>query len=117
MTMQRLCALDELTPGLGREFTLESDEGAAEAFVLRQGDGVVAYLNRCPHIGVGLNWKPGHYLDPKGQVIECAMHGAQFRIEDGACLRGMCHGEGLEPVAVELRGVEVWVPTELPPTC
>jgi nitrite reductase/ring-hydroxylating ferredoxin subunit len=34
------------------------------------------------------------------QHILCAAHGAEFRIEDGYCLRGPCMGDRLEPIEV-----------------
>jgi nitrite reductase/ring-hydroxylating ferredoxin subunit len=37
-----------------------------------------------------------------GKAIVCSAHGARFRIEDGLCTSGPCHGESLEAVPVRL---------------
>jgi nitrite reductase/ring-hydroxylating ferredoxin subunit len=43
--------------------------------------------------------------------IQCATHGAIFRIEDGYCLRGPCAGESLQKLhlKVEQNNVVLYV--------
>ena len=72
-------------------------------FAVRFGDGVAVYVNACPHLGVALDWLPGRLLSADGQRIVCAMHGAEFRREDGLCLRGPCRGDRLTAVAFSVR--------------
>ena len=67
---------------------------------LRQGDGVVGYVNDCPHRHLPLDGMPGRFLTREGTLIQCVNHGAKFRIEDGVCIDGPCLGAGLTPVAV-----------------
>jgi nitrite reductase/ring-hydroxylating ferredoxin subunit len=78
------------------EFTLSRAGERVPCFVLRQGESLYGYVNSCPHTGVALNWQPGQFLDITGELIQCAMHGALFRIEDGVCLRGPCVGRSLQ---------------------
>jgi len=62
-------------------------------------DGILhCYLNRCPHRGTELDWIPGRFLDPAGQHLQCATHGALFDMVSGVCIAGPCHGEALERV-------------------
>jgi nitrite reductase/ring-hydroxylating ferredoxin subunit len=63
---------------------------------------VVAFLNRCPHVGVPLNLFPGSFLDRKGEFLLCATHGALFQQSDGLCLSGPCVGEALTTLRIEL---------------
>lgn len=93
-----LCRLDELPDPGARGFTLGEDE----IFVVRRDAGVFAYKNHCPHNGVNLNWLPDQFLSLDETLIQCAMHGAQFRIEDGLCVWGPCNGRSLEAVPVEI---------------
>ncbi len=72
-------------------------------FAVRAGDAVAVYVNACPHLGVALDWLPGRFLSADGLRIVCAMHGAEFRREDGVCLRGPCRGERLTAVAFSVR--------------
>ncbi|GAG46299.1 unnamed protein product [marine sediment metagenome] len=105
----KLCALAALPDGAGREFELETTGPARSIFLVRQGNRVCGYVNRCPHRGTPLNWTSDHFLDREGRHIVCATHGAVFRIDDGACLSGPCVGESLERVGIEVRGEAVFL--------
>lgn len=97
---QRICRLDELAEQPCREFALQQGAESVPAFVLRLGDGVVAYRNRCPHTGAPLNWNPDDFLSVERDFIQCAIHGALFRSRDGFCVHGPCSGKSLQPIAV-----------------
>lgn len=101
---QRLCQLDELEEMSCREFTLQQADGeTAAAFLLRlRGEKVVAYRNHCPHTGAPLNWNPDEFLSYEKEFIQCAIHGALFRLEDGYCLHGPCNGKSLIAVPLQV---------------
>jgi nitrite reductase/ring-hydroxylating ferredoxin subunit len=104
MTPQRrLCGVNELPAAVAVGF----EPGL---LAIRLADCVMIYLNACPHLGVALDWLPGKFMSADGQLIVCAMHGAEFRPEDGVCLRGPCRGERLTAVASEVRDGFVCVP-------
>jgi nitrite reductase/ring-hydroxylating ferredoxin subunit len=69
---------------------------------VRRGELVVAYKNSCPHTGVNLEWQTDQFLDMTQSYIQCATHGALFRIDDGYCLRGPCAGDWLDSLQVVL---------------
>lgn len=110
MTEFALCALGDLADPGSRGFSLETSAGQLELFVVRCGDGVYAYRNNCPHTGAPLDWMPDRFLDLDGELIQCAMHGALFRIETGECLYGPCRGASLEPLSVAVREGQVYLP-------
>ena len=98
MSRERLCALDDIPDGgsIGAKGMVDGEEKALT--VVRQGDEVFVYVNSCPHIGAPLDFAPGQFLDLTRTHIICSNHAALFRIEDGFCIRGPCHGRSLEPV-------------------
>lgn len=100
-----LCSLTALPEYGTRGFTL----GQQEIFLVRQAAQVWAYVNRCPHTGVTLNWLPNQFLDLEERYIQCATHGALFRPEDGLCLAGPCLGSRLEPVPLTLIDNEIYI--------
>jgi nitrite reductase/ring-hydroxylating ferredoxin subunit len=113
-TTQRLCALSEIPDGGSRSFTLRGADGRRlRVFAVRRGEAVHAYVNRCPHRGTPLDWRPDDFLDPEGRHIVCATHGAVFQIDDGVCIAGPCPGEQLTPVPLERRGEELLAPLDL----
>jgi len=81
-------------PG-SKGFSLQGRAGA-DFFVVRKDGQVHAYRNRCPHTGAPLEWQPDQFLDIDNGFIQCALHGALFRVGDGFCLRGPCASQSLE---------------------
>lgn len=106
--MRRICAVADIPPGGSKAFALQPG-AEADCFLLYRDGAVWAYRNQCPHTGAPLNWQPDQFLDLKGETIQCDLHGAQFRIEDGSCLYGPCRGQALQPVVVQLAEGAVWL--------
>jgi nitrite reductase/ring-hydroxylating ferredoxin subunit len=104
-----LCRLDEIPDGEGRGFALDRDDaerlagGAADMFVVRQGDRVFGYANACPHLASPLDWIENQFMTADKTRILCATHGAQFNIADGLCVAGPCEGDSLTPLRVSVR--------------
>lgn len=106
--MQRLCALADIPDG--EAIGVVDPDG--EVVLVRQGQQVLAYRNRCPHLGIELNFMPDVFLDTEQRYIQCANHSALFQIEDGLCVFGPCQGESLVAVAVQLIDDGVWLVAE-----
>jgi len=87
-------------PVKGCKGLTESGQPALETpfFAVRQGDQIHLYRNHCPHLGLPLEWMPDQFLDREGHYIQCATHGALFRIDNGLCVSGPCQGESLEAI-------------------
>ena len=98
-----LFLLADVPDGDSAGFTVEIDGHKERLMAIRRGERVFVYINSCPHVGAPLDWHPGQFLTRDKQAIQCTVHGARFRIEDGECVFGPCFGEGLEPVAVAVR--------------
>lgn len=105
-----ICASADLTEGgPGVRFEVDSPAGPAAAFVVRYQGQAHAYLNRCAHVPVELDWQPGHFFDEAGRYLICATHGATYLPETGQCVGGPCAGKRLAVVAVvEVEG-KVWL--------
>jgi len=105
----RVCHLQDLEdPGSLEAELADAGENSA-IFVVKINGKVHAYVNRCPHTGVPLNWLPDQFLDYEDKLIQCSTHGAQFRPEDGFCVWGPCQGQFLQPLKVEIRQQAVYV--------
>ena len=98
-----LCALDELEDPGSRGFDIDlGEEQPLRLFVVRKAEVVAAYKNACPHTGAPLEWLPDQFFDLDHSFIQCAIHGALFRPEDGYCLRGPCVGRKLEALPLTI---------------
>jgi len=103
----RLARLDAIPDGTARNFVLQMRAGRFHGFVVRQGDRVAGYVDRCPHAGVPLAQQLDDYLTPGGDLIACSWHGALFRIADGLCVGGPCTGQRLTPWPVTVVDGEI----------
>jgi nitrite reductase/ring-hydroxylating ferredoxin subunit len=97
-----VCRLSELESG-ARGFTIGTREWPLRGFVLRVGDTVCGYLNRCPHAGHPLDLRPQHFLTADGTLILCSSHGALFEKGSGYCVAGPCAGRSLTPVPLQVQ--------------
>ena len=98
-----VCRLTEVETHGVRAFTIGAGDWPLRGFVVRVGEAVRAYVNRCPHAGHPLNLLPGRFLTPDGTLILCSSHGALFEKDSGYCVAGPCAGRALTKVALEVR--------------
>lgn len=89
-----LCDLAEIQKGQARGFD-PWRQGRDSVFVVRCGGEIKAYLNRCPHLAVSMEYRKDRFMSGDGQRIICYAHGAHFLPESGLCVFGPCLGERL----------------------
>jgi nitrite reductase/ring-hydroxylating ferredoxin subunit len=109
-----ICRSGELIDG-GRavRFRVRRRGELAPAFVIRFEGAAHAYLNRCSHRSLELDWIEGEIFDAFGRHLLCATHGARYAPATGACVDGPCHGAGLVKLAVvELDGAVRLAPAD-----
>lgn len=92
-----VCQRAELAQGAFVEFKVGNFDG----FVFLRDDTLRAYVNRCPHLGIGLNWMPGRFMDLDNCFLQCSTHGALFAPDTGLCIAGPCQGDQLTALAVQ----------------
>ena len=103
-TKRVICASVHLKDaGDGVRFAVEVNGKSEPAFAVRYRGRVYAYLNRCAHMPMELDWMPGKFFDVEGLLLVCSTHGAAYAPDTGRCLRGPCFEEGLVRVPVEER--------------
>ena len=98
-----ICRLSDLEQHGARGFTIGEGDFPLRGFVVRVGDGVRGYVNRCPHAGHPLNLFPQRFLTVDGGLILCSSHGALFEKAGGQCVAGPCVGRSLIPVPLAVR--------------
>ncbi len=78
------------------------------AFAVRFRGRVHAYLNRCSHVAMEMDWRPNQFFDLTGQHLVCATHGALFRPDTGQCVGGPGRGPLVAIEVEEQGGVVFW---------
>lgn len=105
-----LCESNALVDGAdGVRFEVDVGGTKTSAFAVRFRGRVFAYLNRCAHVAMELDWLQGVFFDDDGQHLMCATHGALYEPASGRCAGGACQGRGgLRPIDVLERDGVVW---------
>lgn len=75
--------------------------------VVKVEDNFFAYLNKCPHLNIPLEWQAHQFIDEDTQLIRCSTHGALFMPSNGECVSGPCSGEALEAVAITVSDTHI----------
>ena len=104
-----LCNAADLVEG-GRAVPFDVVLGGqtCRAFAIRFEGQVHAYLNRCSHVAMELDFQPDRFFDDSGRWLLCATHGAVYQPDTGECAGGPCRG-GLVKIALSERdGVVHW---------
>jgi nitrite reductase/ring-hydroxylating ferredoxin subunit len=99
----------ELSPGMTKKFALTNGQFRMEGVLLNYRGSHYAYLNRCPHIGLSLDWVDNQFFTVDGRYLMCANHGATFEPATGECIWGPCAGASLQSVPVEMEGEKIFV--------
>ena len=81
---------------------------ACRAFAIRFEGAVHAYLNRCTHVAMELDWQINQFFDDTGQWLLCSTHGAAYQPSTGACSGGPCTGGLVKINLTEEDGVVYW---------
>jgi nitrite reductase/ring-hydroxylating ferredoxin subunit len=106
-----ICASDALLDnGSGVRFSVHTGGSTVPAFVVRYRGAVHAYVNRCTHRGVELDWEQGRFFDFRGRWLICSTHGALYDPTDGACIGGPCP-KGLSSLPIAEDDGQVWLLT------
>ena len=78
------------------------------AFAVRFQDQVHAYLNRCTHVAMEMDFQPDRFFDDTGNWLLCATHGAAYLPDTGECSGGPCRGGLVKIMVSEADGVVYW---------
>ena len=89
--------------GAGVRFVVEYFGEPTPAFAIRYRGKVHAYLNRCAHVAMELDWQEGVFFDADGRDLMCSNHGATYDAASGRCVGGPCNGGRLLKLRIEER--------------
>jgi len=104
-----LCnAADLVDGGQAVSFDVVYAGETCRAFAIRFKGQPHAYLNRCRHIPMEMDFQPDRFFDDSGQWLLCGTHGAIYQPDSGACMGGPCRGGLVKIGLVERDGVVHW---------
>jgi nitrite reductase/ring-hydroxylating ferredoxin subunit len=97
----------ELRPGETKKFLLRCEGQEIEGFVLNYAGEHHAYVNRCRHVPMSLDWVENQFFTEDGRFVQCATHGAYYRPETGECVAGPPCGRVLVRIPLRVDGDEI----------
>lgn len=108
-----LCRSQDLQEGgLAVSFDVRYEGYGCRAFAVRAEGKVQAYLNRCTHIAMEMDYQPDRFFDESGKWLMCATHGATYDPTTGACVGGPCQGGLIRVELTEQDDQVFWHPTQ-----
>lgn len=105
MTQSPICHIDDIAEGE----SLGLDVAELALIAVKKHGQLHLYHNRCPHIGIRLEWQPHQFLDAGKTLIQCSSHGALFTIDKGRCVAGPCTGQALQKVDFDIVEQQVFL--------
>jgi len=99
---------DLVNGGLAVGFDVVYAGQTCRAFAIRFEGSAQAYLNRCTHVAMELDWQPNRVFDDSGQWLLCASHGAAYQPDTGLCAGGPCRGGLVKIMLSERNDVIYW---------
>ena len=104
-----LCNSGDLVDGgLAVPFDVVYQGLSCWAFAIRFEGQVHAYLNRCAHVAMEMDYQPNRFFDDSGRWIICATHGALYEPTTGRCMAGPCRHALVKIDLSEDGGVVHW---------
>lgn len=92
----------ELAHGMTKKFRLNCRRSAVEAVLVNYQGNLYAYVNRCRHIPISMDWVDNQFFTEDGRYLICANHGATYEPATGECVWGPCFGAFLQGVPLEI---------------
>jgi nitrite reductase/ring-hydroxylating ferredoxin subunit len=93
---------DELSHGMTKKFRLKCRGRDVEGLLVGYEGGVYAYVNRCRHIPISMDWVDNDFFTEDKRYLICANHGATYEPATGECIWGPCFGAFLQDVPLEI---------------
>lgn len=80
--------VDELADRTTKKFFATIDGIEEECFLVKYDGKFYAYVNRCCHVPMSLDWVENRFFTADGRYLQCATHGARYLPETGECVAG-----------------------------
>lgn len=102
-----IAQVGEVEPGHTKKFMLSVEGRETECFLVNHAGHFFAYVNRCAHVPMTMDWIDNQFLTEDGRYILCATHGAAFEPDTGECIFGPPCGKFLVRVPLDVSGGQI----------
>lgn len=104
-TLYRVCRTADVAPGESRKFMMPIRGADEECFVVNFDGRYHAYVNRCRHVPIPMDWVDNQFFGEQGRYLICQTHNAYYEPDSGECVAGPAGtcGKFLYCVPLEVR--------------
>ncbi len=78
----------DLAPGQSMKFILPIRGVDEECFVINYHGHFHAYVNRCRHVPMAMDWVDNEFFAEQGRYLMCQTHNAYYDPASGECIAG-----------------------------
>ncbi len=107
-----VAGVEELPDRTSKKFLAVVDGAEQECFLVNFQGRFYAYVNRCCHVPMTLDWVENRFFSAEGRYLQCATHGALYLPESGECVAGPPCGKFLQRLQVATAHGTVYVAVE-----
>jgi nitrite reductase/ring-hydroxylating ferredoxin subunit len=102
----RVCRVSDLKPGQSMKFLLPIRGTDEECFIVNFHGDFHAYVNRCRHVPMPMDWVDNQFFAEQGRYLMCQTHNAYYEPATGECIAGppSACGKFLYRVPLEIEG-------------
>jgi nitrite reductase/ring-hydroxylating ferredoxin subunit len=87
-TRYRVAPVSMVKPGTSIKFIMPVHGCDEECFVINYGGTLFAYVNRCRHIPMAMDWVDNNFFAEHGRYLMCQTHNAYYEPDTGECISG-----------------------------
>ena len=112
-----VCRTTDIAPGESLKFMLPIRGADEECFVINFRGQYHAYVNRCRHVPMAMDWIENQFFAEQDRYLMCQTHNAYFEPASGECIAGppSACGKFLYRVPLEIEGGFIYAhPPERP---
>lgn len=84
----KIAQADDLREGESKKFLLQVRGADEECFVINYKGHFHAYVNRCRHVPMAMDWVDNQFFCEQGHYLMCQTHNAYYQPDSGECIAG-----------------------------
>ncbi len=84
----KVARADSLKSGESMKFMLPIRGADEECFLINFGGEFHAYVNRCRHVPMAMDWVDNQFFAEDGRYLMCQTHNAYYEPASGECIAG-----------------------------
>lgn len=104
-TRFKVARISDLKPGESVKFLLPIRGADEECFLINFKGEFHAYVNRCRHVPMPMDWVDNQFFAEEGRYLMCQTHNAYYEPANGECIAGPASacGKFLYRVPLEIK--------------